>query len=316
MMVAFLTVSACQLSAQQDVSRIPSEGNKQWRSGLTVHLVGYEDIPKGDSGIVEITSRDVAFVRGEEEVRLSRSQIISAAEDDERRETGGAAGKIVRFAVPYGGGALIGAFSQKQVGLLTLDYIDMSGGLHSAVFIMSKADATVAADQLALDALVHPSTVHTATPSRCDGAQSPLVLRVSTVDASQGVVLAPEYRAVLYEHLVQLPKEKTHFDRMMRQGDSSAECAPYVLSLHVEKLSKGSDVARTVSGPAGLFVSVTKVHVHVVVSDQNGNVVLDRVVKSSRRGDSESLNAADSAANAIAKSLRHLSSKVLKQDSE
>jgi hypothetical protein len=121
------------------------------------------------------------------------------------------------------------------------------------------------------------------------------------------VILVPEYRAVLYEHLVELPEEKMHFAHILRDGYPSADCEPYVLSLQVEKLSKGSDVARTVSGPAGLFVSVTQVRVHIVVSDQDGRVVLDKEVQSSRRGDSESLNAADSAADKIAKSLKHLS---------
>jgi hypothetical protein len=89
-----------------------------------VHLIGYAGAPKGESGSLEITPRELAFLDGKANVRLDRSQIVAAAADDERRETVGTAGKIVRIAIPYGGGALLGAFSQKQVGLLTLDYRD------------------------------------------------------------------------------------------------------------------------------------------------------------------------------------------------
>jgi hypothetical protein len=102
-------------SAQVQTPDQTSVTNESWKSGLTVHLVGYDSVPQGNSGILEITPTDLVFVGDKGNGRIKRSQVMAAAEDDGRRETGGTAGKIIRIALPYGGGGLLGAFSQKQV---------------------------------------------------------------------------------------------------------------------------------------------------------------------------------------------------------
>jgi hypothetical protein len=291
--------------SQQQTNDQPIGAQGLWRSGVAVHLIGYEGAAQGESGTLEIEQGDISFLASKGTARVDRHQIVAASEDDERRETGGAAGKVLRIAIPYGGGALLGAFSQKQVGLLTLDYRDAQGGFHSAVFVMAKTDAVAAAEHLSSHDPSDPTTTATA-PGLCLNGVDPLALRVSAVQASPGVLLAPEYRAVLYEHLLELSAAKPHFDRVFRDGDPAGKCAPFVLSLQVERLSKGSGVTRTVSGPAGLFTSVTRLRVHAVVTDQSGRVLLDKVDISSKRGDTESLNAANSAAEKVAKSLKQV----------
>ncbi len=80
-------------------------------------------------------------------------------------------------------------------------------------------------------------------------------------------------------------------------------CATYTLTLTVEEFSKGNAVLRASTGPAGLFVGVTKLTVRVQLRDSNGRVVLDKQVKASRRGDKESLNVASSEVTDIAKAI-------------
>jgi hypothetical protein len=89
-----LIVFAQLLSAQSNVSLISSGETESWRSDLTVHLIGYAGAPKGESGAIEITPRELVFLDGKANVRLDRRQVVAAVADDERRETGGTAGKM------------------------------------------------------------------------------------------------------------------------------------------------------------------------------------------------------------------------------
>jgi hypothetical protein len=77
-----------------------------------------------------------------------------------------------------------------------------------------------------------------------------------------------------------------------------------MLTLTVEKFSKGNAAVRASTGPVGLFVGATKLAVRVQLLDSNGSVVMDKEVKASRRGDSESLNAGSSEVSDIAKQIK------------
>ena len=108
----------------------------------------------------------------------------------------------------------------------------------------------------------------------------------------------------MYEHLMNLPGDKTGMSKLFRIGDTSGQCAPLLLSLHVIGVSKGNAALRAASGPIGLFAGVTCIRVHVTVTDRSGRVVIDSFEKGTRRGDKESLNAAISVADKIGKDLR------------
>ncbi len=255
----------------------------------------------GDDGTLSISGQSVVFSDGDLIRRIDRRQVVGVAVGDERAETGGIAGKAARMAVPYGGGAVIGAVSQKQVGFLTLDYRDKERGLHSAVFLLSKSDALEIANRLIPDSRLLNSPPHTAM---CHGQNPGPTLQFMQIQSAPNVHLAPEYRAMISEHLLGLPEDKTHVLHIYRDGEQSAQCAGFVLSLTVEEFSKGNAAVRAETGPVGLFVGVTRVRAHLVLSDRSGKTVLDKMVKGSRRGDRESLNAAISVADSIAKDLK------------
>ncbi len=264
-------------------------------------LVGFHDMPIGAKGELAITPVNVTFTSSGVTDRLRRGRISDVFIGDERVETGGVAGKVARIAVPFGDGAALGTITQEQVGLLTINYRDDHDGLLSVVFQLPKEDAVEIENEMELDVISRPSIV----PHRvCKVHDTMASLHMPPIQSIQGLVVAPEYQSLLYETLIELPVENFHVNRLFPDGHQGAECAHYMLTLIVENFSKGSALTRASTGPAGLFVGVTKLAVRVELRDANGRLLLDKEVKASRRDDRESLSAASSAAGDIAKAVK------------
>ena len=45
--------------------------------------------------------------------------------------------KIGKAAAPYGGGRVVSLFAHKKYDTLTLEYVDVDGGVHGAIFQVS-----------------------------------------------------------------------------------------------------------------------------------------------------------------------------------
>lgn len=298
----FLLVVIGTLGYAQSPNRTPPLASSSYSySAEAKLLVGFQDIPSGARGRLAITPSNVTFTSSSVTGRLLRGQISDVFVGDERVETGGIAGKVARIATPFGGGEILGTITQKQVGLLTINYRDNRDGLRSTVFELRKKQALKIENEMELDVINHPPIVPHSVCKIHDASASLHVLPIQNI---QGLVVTPEYQWLLYENLVGLPTQRFHVDRLLADGERGAECANYTLALTVDKFSKGNAVIRASTGPAGLFVGVTKLTVRVQLRDKNGRLVLDQEVKTSRRGDRESLSAASSEAADIAKTVK------------
>jgi hypothetical protein len=263
-------------------------------------LVGFQDMPAGAKGKLAITPGNVTFTSSRMTDRLTRSRISDVFVGDERVETGGIIGKVARIAIPFGGGAVLGTITQEQVGLLTINYRDDHDGLRSVVFQLPKKKALEIESEMGFDMVSHAVI----PPGVCNTHDTSASLHVLPIQSIQGLVVAPEYKSLLYENLIELPAQKFHVNRLLPDGEQGAECANYTLTLIVENFSKGNALTRAATGPAGLFVGVTKLAVRVELRDASGSLLLGKEVKASRRGDRESLTAASSAASDIAKAVK------------
>lgn len=264
-------------------------------------LAGFQDMPVGAKGELTVTPTNVTFKSSRVTDHLTRRQIADVFVGDERVETGGAIGKVARVATPFGGGLVLGTVTQKQVGLLTINYRDEHDGLRSVLFQLQKQEAQEIENEMEVDVVSHPPIVaHRA----CESHDASASLHVLPVQGLHGLVVAPEYQSLLYEDLIELPAQKFHVNRLFRDGEQGSECANYTLTLIVEDFSKGNALTRAATGPVGLFVGVTKLVVRVELRDANGRLLLGKEVKASRKGDRESLSAAASAAGDIAKTVK------------
>ncbi len=286
--------------AQSPTNAVLTASSSSLHSVEAKLLVGLKGIPAGTKGAIDVTPDSLIFTSFDLTDRLPRGRVSGVFIGDERAETGGVAGKVARVAIPYGGGAALGTVTQKQVSILTVDYRDDRDGLRSAVFVLPKAEASEIAGEMQLSPLSHPRA---ASPAVCNAQDLSTSITVLPIRSMPGLEVAPEYRALLYEHLVELPAQKLRVDRIFPDGERRAGCATYTLTLTVEEFSKGNAALRASTGPVGLFVGVTKLTVRAQLRDSNGRIVLDKQVKASRRGDKESLNVASSEVTDIAKAI-------------
>ena len=261
------------------------------------HLVGFGDAENDATGDLAMTKAGLSFTASGMETSLRWEQIGQAEGSTERAETGGTPGKLVRFALPYGGGSLLGTFTQKNVGILTLRFTDLKGGIHYAVFILPRAEGLEAQKEIVMRlAPIAPVPRVSGCPNDPSGGLR-LRLGASSVDAL-------EYQGLLYEHLVDDISRMSPALEVFRGSSDRPLCKSSELSLTIESVAKGTAVVRTVSGPAGLFLDVTHIRVHVVLTSAEKVTMIDQEFTASRRGDRESLTAASTVAGRIEKSLR------------
>jgi hypothetical protein len=113
------------------------------------HIMGLENIPKGANGHLSIQAGAFQFqqdYRPGAQITISSIQSVFSGEQD--RQVGGVPMALGQAATPFGGGRVIGLFSHKKYDTLTVQYVDANGGLHGAVFQLSKGQGQALRNKL------------------------------------------------------------------------------------------------------------------------------------------------------------------------
>jgi hypothetical protein len=265
------------------------------------HLIGVPNLKAKLKGVLTLRDRTLVFTSSEGSASIELANITAVSTDDERRELGGAAGKIGRMLIPYGGGGPVALVSQLKVGLLTVEFHDEHHAYHGAVFMLP-FDAAIRWQQAlgssspSLQDDLHGSWV-------CDSpVPTPNTITVLPVSAS-GMPVPAEYRVLLYEQLLRrLHKDGSSY-AIYRGGeqDPKAICSEFTLKITLTAFKKGNGVVRAASGLVGLFAGVTSLELNVRLTNNKGEAVFERNIKTSIRGDNESLDLADIAAKSTLK---------------
>jgi len=59
----------------------------------------------------------------------------------ESKQVGGTPAKLGKAAAPFGSGRVLSLFAHKEYDTLTVEYVDDDGGVHGAIFQLSKGQA-------------------------------------------------------------------------------------------------------------------------------------------------------------------------------
>jgi hypothetical protein len=113
------------------------------------HILGLQGVSANAGGKLSIAGDALKFQKtegSEAQVPISSIQDVSLGTED--RQVGGVPVTLGRAAVPFGGGRAIGLFSHKKYDTLTMEYLDSDGGLHGAIFEISKGKAEAFKDAL------------------------------------------------------------------------------------------------------------------------------------------------------------------------
>ena len=113
------------------------------------HILGFEGISNNASGDLSVEGAYLRFQKSDnssDQIPVSSIQDLTLGEQD--RQVGGIPMMLAKSAAPYGGGRVISLFSHKKYDTVTLDYVDASGGLHGAIFQLSKGEGQVLSSEL------------------------------------------------------------------------------------------------------------------------------------------------------------------------
>jgi len=262
-----------------------------------IHVAGLEEVRPGVSGDLTLSPAALTFSNKTVTESIPRERIVNVFIGDQRTEPWGTAGKIARKVIPYGGGAVLAAATNKKVDLLTVEYRDLRDASHGVVFVLPLQKAAALRDQL-LSSLTTPLT----QPASSCAEPLPNSVLVSPIRVS-GIDLPAEYRVLLYEQTIKELKIKRPEDKIFRVGDrsSGAGCAALTLDITVTGFKKGNRAVRASTGPLGLFLGTTSLTFDVSLKDAQDKTVFDARIKKNDRTDSESLGLADTIAKTVAK---------------
>src|SRR6266436_9593936 len=232
--------------------------NAQEATGLVkaVQLIGLTGVKENAKGPLNVETENLHFARGKANTQVSAASIQDVVTGaDSEKSVGGTVG-VISMAAPYGGGRFLSLF-RKKIDTLTVQYRDVDGGLHGAIFTMPVGAANVMKTELVSEGAHDIPTGErtTATPfsKEQNVPQSPehvsakinaSAIQVEMIQSDE-IKLPAEFQIALYENLVhQIEKQRT-FQHVYRDGDRTAASVPGLVVLHstVRGFKAGSERA-------------------------------------------------------------------------
>jgi hypothetical protein len=299
---AFFCVSA-QLSAAtintlpQD--RVSATAVTAWISDKAEHLYGFPDVKPNQKGTLTLSADALRFSGKSGTTTIPRSSITAVSAGNQRVELWGMGGRILRMAIPDGGGLAAAAVMHHRVDMLTVEFTDSRGGDHGGVFLLPANESERALQSFALK----PGPVRKAADTACQSSQvEPESVLVSTPNWDQ-VEVPAAYRALVYEHVIDRLRRSKGIAHVYREGEADGHdgCAEHTVRISIATFREGSSVKRAFLGPAGMFVGTTQMKFDVVFTDNLTKRDNSEQITATMRGESESTNVADHIAKNLAK---------------
>jgi hypothetical protein len=114
-----------------------------------MHLMGFAGAPRNANGTLSIEADAIRFQKsGKSAVQVNIASIQDVFLGDQSREVGGVPMTLGKAAVPFGGGRAVSLFAHKKYDTVTLEYVDIDGGLHGAIFELKKGQGEVLRNEL------------------------------------------------------------------------------------------------------------------------------------------------------------------------
>ena len=251
-----------------------------------VQLLGLTGVKPDAKGTLKVENGNLQFVHGKTNVDITAASIQDVvAGDDTQRSVGGTVG-VMSMAAPYGGGRFLSLFRRK-IDTLSIQYRDVDGALHGAIFTMPVGAANAIKTEL-VSGGAHTTTTGEPTTDASRKEQSALpfpehlagkinasAIQVEMIQSDE-IKLPAEFQIALYENLVhQIEKQRT-FQHVYREGDRTAASTPDLVVLHstVRGFKAGSERARQVTTVAG----ATSITVHCQFTGPDAKPLLARDV--------------------------------------
>ena len=113
------------------------------------HVLGLPNTKSNCKGTLSTQDNVLRFQQGSKPVaQVDIASVRDVFLGEERMQLGGLPMKIGKAAAPYGGGRVVSLFAHKKYDTLTLEYVDSSGGVHGAIFQVTKGQGELVKNEL------------------------------------------------------------------------------------------------------------------------------------------------------------------------
>ncbi|MFT4113414.1 hypothetical protein [Silvibacterium sp.] len=268
-----------------------------WTAQNVTHAYGFPEVHPNRKGTLTLGADSLSFVNASVEGSISRSAITAVSTGNDRVELWGTGGRILRMAIPEGGGLAAAAFMHHKVGMLTVEFRDTRGGTHYAVFDLPPAEAQQAVAAFTAAPRAVPASSSAGCGQQTVEAGSVLV----DIPDWQAVEVPAAYKALVYEHVIDRLQHAKGVTRVYRGAEQLAACPQYRVQISVTSFKPGNQVVRASSGPVGMFTSATQIGFDAHFTDRSGRLDVEEKIRASVRTESESASVADKFAKALTK---------------
>jgi hypothetical protein len=285
-----------------------------WQSSGAQHAYGLPDMKKNEKGQLTLNADGLTFAAKSSRASIPRGSILAVSAGNQRVELWGVKGRLLRMAIPDGGGLAAAGLMHHRVDILTVEFADERGGYHGAVFYLPASEADRALQRFAQ----MPAVQRDATEDGCGGNPVEPGSVLVAAPAWNQVEVPAVYRALVYEHLVDRLQQVQGVTHVYREGQVNARsaCPQYTVHIAIAGFNPGSQVKRAVMGPVGMFAGTTQMTFDATFADASGEGDVHQQVKATVRGESESTTVADGVAKNLAKHFASTRKEFEKADGE
>jgi hypothetical protein len=120
-------------------------------STRATHLLGFANAKTNSTGTLSVQDDSVQFQQNGKpgaQVRVKIGSVRDVFLGSESKQVGGLPMTLGKAAAPFGGGRVVSLFAHKNYDTLTLEYVDADGGIHGAIFQLTKGQGELLKDEL------------------------------------------------------------------------------------------------------------------------------------------------------------------------
>ncbi len=113
------------------------------------HLLGLPNTKSDCKGTLSAQDNVLRFQQsGKTVAQVDIASVRDVFLGEESMQVGGVPMKIGKAAAPYGGGRVVSLFAHKRYDTVTLEYVDGDGGIHGAIFLVTKGQGELITNEL------------------------------------------------------------------------------------------------------------------------------------------------------------------------
>jgi hypothetical protein len=118
-------------------------------STRATHLLGFANAKNNSTGTLSVQDDSLQFQQnGKTGAQVKIGSVRDVFLGGESKQVGGLPMTLGKAAAPFGGGRVVSLFAHKNYDSLSLEYVDADGGIHGAIFQLTKGQGELVKNEL------------------------------------------------------------------------------------------------------------------------------------------------------------------------